>query len=65
LNEAIQKNKEQVPQENLLLQLADLYKNAGKTKEAIDQYQKIVDKYKDTSASYQAKNQLDELKSPK
>ncbi|HEY7162011.1 MAG TPA: tetratricopeptide repeat protein [Acidobacteriota bacterium] len=62
LNEAIQKNKEFVPQENLLLQLADVYEKAGKTKEARDTLQKISDGYKDSPAAYQAENRLKELK---
>ena len=41
------------------------FRELGKTKEAIEQYQKIVDKYKDTSAGFQAQTQLDELKAAK
>ena len=62
LNEAIQKNKDSVPQENLLLQLADVYEKAGKGKEARDTLQKIADGYKDSPAAYQAENRLKELK---
>ncbi len=62
LNEAIQKNKDLVPQENLLLQLADVYEKAGKAKEARDTLQKIADGYKDSPAAYQAENRLKELK---
>jgi tetratricopeptide (TPR) repeat protein len=62
LNEAIQKNKDFVPQENLLLQLADVYEKAGKAKESRDTLQKIADGYKDSPAAYQAENRLRELK---
>lgn len=62
LNEAIQKNKDLVPQENLLLQLADVYEKAGKTKEARETLQKIVDGYKESPSAYQAENRLRELK---
>lgn len=62
LNEAIQKNKDFVPQENLLLQLADVYEKAGKAKESRDTLQKIADAYKDSPAAYQAENRLRELK---
>lgn len=62
LNEAIQKNKDFVPQENLLLQLADVYQKAGKAKEERDTLQKIADGYKDSPAAYQAENRLKELK---
>lgn len=62
LNEAIQKNKDLVPQENLLLQLADVYEKAGKAKEARETLQKIADGYKESPAAYQAENRLRELK---
>jgi tetratricopeptide (TPR) repeat protein len=62
LNDAIQKNKDFVPQENLLLQLADVYEKAGKAKESRDTLQKIADGYKDSPAAYQAENRLKELK---
>jgi tetratricopeptide (TPR) repeat protein len=62
IKEAIQKNKNIVPQENLLLQLADIYEKAGKAKESRDTLQKIVDEYKETSASFQAQTRLNELK---
>ncbi len=62
LNEAIQKNKDFVPQENLLLQLADVFEKAGKAKESRDTLQKIADGYKDSPAAYQAENRLRELK---
>ena len=62
LNEAIASNKDYVPSSDLLLQLAGIYKNAGKNKEAQDTYQKIVNEYKDSPASFQAQNELDELK---
>lgn len=65
LQEAVSNNKDYVPAEDLLLQLAVIYKDAGKTKEAIDTYQKIVDQFKDTSAGFQAQNQLTELKGAK
>lgn len=65
LNEAISHNKTYVPQEDLLMQLAGIYKDAGKTKEAEQTYQKIVDQFKDTSAGFQAKNEIEELKSKK
>lgn len=65
LNEAISQNKNYVPQEDMLLQLADTYKEAGKTKEAQDTYQKILDQYKDTSAAFQAQSKLEELKGKK
>jgi tetratricopeptide (TPR) repeat protein len=62
LNEAIQKNKDYVPQENLFLQLADVYEKAGKTKEEREILQKIVDGYKESPSSFQAENRLKELK---
>lgn len=62
LNEAIQKNKDSIPQENLLLQLADVYEKAGKTKEARVTLQRIVDGYKESPSSFQAQNRLNELK---
>ena len=62
LKEAIDKNKDLVPQENLLLQLADVYEKAGKKKEARETLQKIVDGYKESPSSFQAQNRLDELK---
>lgn len=65
LNEAISSNKGYVPDEELLLQLAGIYKDAGKTKEAQDTYQKIVDQFKDSSAGFEAQNQLKQLKGEK
>jgi tetratricopeptide (TPR) repeat protein len=62
LNEAINKNKDLVPQENLLLQLADIYEKAGKKKEERETLQKIVDGYKESPSSFQAQNRLNELK---
>jgi tetratricopeptide (TPR) repeat protein len=62
LKEAVEKNKDVVPQENLLMQLADSYKKAGKIQEAEKTYQKILDEYKDSPGSYQAQIRLNELK---
>src|SRR5262245_9888357 len=62
LNEGIQKNKDLVPQENLLLQLADVYEKSGKTKEERETLQKITDGYKESPSAYQAENRLKELK---
>lgn len=62
LNEGIQKNKDFVPQENLLLQLADVYEKSGKTKEERETLQKITDGYKESPSGYQAENRLRELK---
>jgi tetratricopeptide (TPR) repeat protein len=62
LNEAINKNKDQVPQDTLLLQLADIYEKAGKKKEAQETLQKVVDGYKESPSSFQAQNRLNELK---
>ena len=63
LNEAIAANKDYVPASDLLLQQAGIYRDAGKVKEARETYQKIVDQYKDTPASFQAQNELEDLKS--
>ncbi len=63
LNEAVQKNKEIVPQENLLMQLGETYQKAGKSKDAENTFQKILDDYKDSPVSYQAQIRLNELKS--
>lgn len=65
LQEAISSNKGYVPEEELLLQLAGIYKEAGKMKEAQDTYQKIVDQFKDSSAGFEAQNQLNQLKGTK
>ncbi|HSE40317.1 MAG TPA: tetratricopeptide repeat protein [Acidobacteriota bacterium] len=62
LKEAIDKNKDLVPQDNLLLELADIYEKTGKTKEARETLQKIVDGYKESPSSFQAQNRLNELK---
>lgn len=62
LQEAIEKNQNLVAPETLLLALADTYKKAGKTKEATDNYQKIVSQYKDSPLSYKAQTVLSEMK---
>lgn len=62
LNEATTQNQGAVPPESLMLQLAQTYEKAGKTKEANDTYQKIVKDYKDSSAGYEAQQRLNELK---
>jgi tetratricopeptide (TPR) repeat protein len=62
LNEAIEKNKDYVPQENLLMLLGETYKKAGKNTDAIRTFQKILDDYKDSPVSYQAQIRLNELK---
>lgn len=61
LNEAIQKNKNLVPPEYLLFQLADSYEKADKKKEASTTYQKILNQYKDSPISYQAQLRLNEM----
>jgi tetratricopeptide (TPR) repeat protein len=62
LQEAMDKNQNLVAPETLLLALADTYKKAGKTKEATDTYQKIVNQYKDSPLSYKAQTFLTEMK---
>jgi FimV-like protein len=62
LKEAVEKNKDIVPQENLLMQLGEAYKKAGKIQDAEKTYQKILDDYKDSPVSYQAQIRLNELK---
>jgi tetratricopeptide (TPR) repeat protein len=62
LKEAIEKNRNIVPPENLMLELAQIYNDAGRTKEAKETYQKIVNEYKDSPVAFQAQNRLDELK---
>ena len=60
LNEALKPSKAQVPKEFLLLQLAQSYEKAGKTKEAKDTYQKIVTEYKESPVSFEAQQKLNE-----
>ncbi len=62
LDEAIRKDKSLVPPEYLMFQSAEALSKAGKTKEAIDTFQKILDQYKDSPVSYQAQARLNELK---
>lgn len=62
LKEAVEKNSSVVPQETLLMSLAEAYKKAGKTKEATDTYNQIVKDYKDSPISYKAQMLLSELK---
>lgn len=51
-----------VPPENILLQVAQIYEDSGKIKEARETYQKIVNEYKESPVSYQAQQHLTELK---
>jgi tetratricopeptide (TPR) repeat protein len=62
MKEAVDNNKEVVPQENLLMELGDSYKKAGKIQDAENTYRKILDDYKDSPVSYQAQIQINELK---
>lgn len=62
LDEAIRKDKDLVPPEYLMFQSAETLAKAGKTKEAITTFQKILDQYKDSPVSYQAQARLNELK---
>jgi len=61
LQEAMKRPKPQVPQEYLLMQLAETYDKAGKKKEAKDTYQKIVNDYKDSPASFEAQQKLNQV----
>lgn len=63
LKETLQHNtKKTVPPENILLQMAQIYEDSGKIKEARETYQKIVNEYKESPVSYQAQQRLTELK---
>ncbi|PWT94095.1 MAG: hypothetical protein C5B54_00570 [Acidobacteria bacterium] len=62
LKEAADRNKNVVPQETLLLKLGESYTKAGKTKEATDTFQKILDQYKESPVSYEAQMRLSEIK---
>ncbi len=62
LEDAIRKDKNVVPVEYLMFQSAESFAKAGKTKEAIDTFQKILDQYKDSPLNYQAQIRLNELK---
>lgn len=62
MKEAVDKNKDTVPQETLLMKLAESYQKAGNTKEATDTYQKVVDQYKESPVTYQAQIELAQLK---
>jgi tetratricopeptide (TPR) repeat protein len=62
MKEAVEKNNEIVPEEDLLMQLGEAYKKAGKTQDAEKTYQKILDDFKDSPVSYQAQIRLNELK---
>ena len=63
LKQAVDKNKNNlIPQEYLLMQVAESYEKAGKKKEATEQWQKILNQYKDSPLSYQAQMRLNELK---
>lgn len=61
LKEAIEKNKDYVPQESLLMQLAALYEKSGDKKNALDTYKKVSDEYEQSPAKYQADQKLAEL----
>ena len=61
INEAIEKNKNQIPPEYLLFLLAESYEKSGKEKEANATYQKILNQYKDSPISYQAQMRLNEM----
>jgi tetratricopeptide (TPR) repeat protein len=63
LKESLEHDKRKVvPPENILLQLAQIYADSGKIKEARETYQKIVNEYKESPVSYQAQSRLTELK---
>ncbi len=62
LDVAIRKDKNLIPPEYLMFQSAEALAKTGKTKEAIDTFQKILDQYKDSPVSYQAQARLNELK---
>jgi tetratricopeptide (TPR) repeat protein len=62
LKEALKPSKSQVPKDFLLLQLAASYEKAGKNKEARDTYQQIATEYKDSPASFESQQKLDQLK---
>ena len=62
LKSAVEKNRNFVPQDYLLIQLATSYEKAGQTKEAMDTYQKVMDQFKDSPIGYQAQTRLAELK---
>jgi len=61
INEAIEKNKNQIPPEYLLFLLAESYEKSGKEKDANATYQKILNQYKDSPISYQAQMRLNEM----
>ena len=61
LQEALKRPKPQVPLEYLLMQLAEIYAKAGKKKEAKDTYQKIVNEYKESPASFEAQQKLNQV----
>jgi tetratricopeptide (TPR) repeat protein len=61
LNEAIKSPKPQVPVQYMLMQLAETYEKAGKTKEARDTYQKIANDYKDSPEGFQAQQKLSQV----
>jgi tetratricopeptide (TPR) repeat protein len=62
LNEALNRPKPQAPLEYVMMQLGDVYEKAGKTKEARDLYQKVVNDYKDSAAGFQAQQKLNQVK---
>jgi len=62
MKDAVDKNKNTVPQESLLMKLAESYQKAGNTKEATGTYQKVVDQYKESPVTYEAQIQLAQLK---
>jgi tetratricopeptide (TPR) repeat protein len=61
LQEALKRPKPQVPLEYVLMQLAETYEKAGKKKEAKDTYQKIVNEYKESPASFEAQQKLNQV----
>jgi tetratricopeptide (TPR) repeat protein len=63
LKEAVDRNKQIVPQESLLMELAESYKAAGDIQNARQTYQQILSQYKDSPVSYKAQTAMSELKS--
>ena len=61
LNDAVEKNKSNVPADYLMLQLGENYAAAGNVKAAKDTYQKILNQYKDSPIGYQAQIKLNEM----
>jgi tetratricopeptide (TPR) repeat protein len=61
LNEALNAKQNLVPSEYLLMEKGASYEKAGKKKEAIQTYQKILSEYKDSPISYQAQMRLSEV----